>query len=70
MMRPIPAVLAPVALAFAAALAMAAPAEAACYAQYKAKQDNPLRFHVGVAVCGRVRLSCTPLATRRTDIGG
>lgn len=49
MKRPIPAVLAPAALAFAAALAMAAPAEAACYAQYKAKQDNPLRFHVGVA---------------------
>lgn len=28
---------------------LAQPAHAACYAQYKAKQDNPLRFHVGVA---------------------
>ncbi|PCD76427.1 hypothetical protein [Pseudothioclava arenosa] len=32
------------------ALALAAPmAEAACYADYKAKQDNPLRLHYGVA---------------------
>lgn len=29
--------------------AMAAPAQAACYADYKAKQDNPLRLHYGVA---------------------
>jgi hypothetical protein len=32
------------------ALALAAPAAAAeCYADYKAKQDNPLRLHYGVA---------------------
>ena len=37
------------ALAVTAALALASPAQAACYAQYKAKQDDPLRFHVGVA---------------------
>lgn len=32
------------------ACTLAAPAEAAeCYADYKAKQDNPLRLHYGVA---------------------
>jgi len=30
-------------------LALAGPASAACYADYKAKQDNPLRLHYGVA---------------------
>ncbi|MFD2172936.1 hypothetical protein [Rhodobacter lacus] len=30
-------------------LALAAPAQADCYADYKAKQDNPLRLHYGVA---------------------
>jgi hypothetical protein len=29
-------------------VASAAPAQAACYADYKAKQDNPLRLHYGV----------------------
>lgn len=28
---------------------MAGSANAACYAEYKAKQDNPLRLHYGVA---------------------
>lgn len=28
---------------------MAGAAQAACYADYKAKQDNPLRLHYGVA---------------------
>lgn len=37
------------ALFLAAAAALAAPAaEAACYADYKARQDNPLRLHYGV----------------------
>lgn len=27
----------------------ALPAQAACYADYKAKRDNPLRLHYGVA---------------------
>lgn len=37
-------------IAFLAALIFAAPlaAEAACFADYKAKQDNPLRLHYGV----------------------
>lgn len=30
------------------ALLAAAPAQAACYADYKAKKDNPLRLHYGV----------------------
>lgn len=36
-------------LALAALLALALPAGAACFADYKAKQDNPLRLHYGVA---------------------
>ena len=36
-------------LTLAATLALLAlPAQAACYADYKAKQDNPLRLHYGV----------------------
>jgi hypothetical protein len=36
-------------LALAATVAvLALPAQAACYADYKAKQDNPLRLHYGV----------------------
>ena len=30
------------------ALMAAAPASASCYADYKAKRDNPLRLHYGV----------------------
>ncbi len=30
------------------ALLAASPASASCYADYKAKQDNPLRLHYGV----------------------
>ena len=59
-MRPlfhVPALLAfPARLAFPALLAFttllaatALPAAAECYADYKAKQDNPLRLHYGVA---------------------
>lgn len=33
----------------ALALLAAVPAQAECYADYKAKQDNPLRLHYGVA---------------------
>ena len=32
----------------AMSLAFAAPASAACYADYKAKQENPLKLHYGV----------------------
>lgn len=34
--------------AFLALLGFGAAAQAACYADYKAKQDNPLRLHYGV----------------------
>jgi hypothetical protein len=36
------------ALALSLALAAALPAQAACYADYKAKRDNPLRLQYGV----------------------
>lgn len=32
-----------------AVIATGAPAEAACFADYKAKRDDPLRLHYGVA---------------------
>lgn len=53
-------------LALVAALlvgsAAVAPARAAeCYADYKAKQDSPLRLHYGVA---KLSGACTPAAAR------
>jgi hypothetical protein len=36
-------------LALMMAVMMAVPARAECYADYKAKQDDPLRLHYGVA---------------------
>jgi len=36
-------------LAVALMLGLALPAQAECYADYKAKQDAPLRLHYGVA---------------------
>ena len=45
-------------IAFALAVGLAQPAHAAeCYADYKAKQDNPLRLHYGVA---QINGACTP----------
>jgi len=38
-----------VSLAVALMLGLALPAQAECYADYKAKQDAPLRLHYGVA---------------------
>ena len=37
-------------------------AQAACYADYKAKQDNPLRLHYGVA---EIRGECSAAAAAR-----
>ncbi len=34
--------------ALALAITLAAPAQAACYADYKAKRENPLKLHYGV----------------------
>ena len=51
----------------------AAPAGAACYADYKAKKDDPLRLHYGVAEVSDA--SCDPssasseLAPRLADAG-
>ena len=38
-----------IALSLALSLALGSAAQAQCYADYKAKQDNPLRLHYGVA---------------------
>lgn len=49
-------------LTLAACLATALPVAAAdCFADYKAKQDDPLRLHYGVA---QVRGECTATAAR------
>lgn len=49
-------------LILAIVLGLGGPASAAnCYADYKAKQDNPLRLHYGVA---EVRGACTAAAAR------
>ncbi len=45
-------------LALIMALLAAAPASASCYADYKAKQDNPLRLHYGVIKLPES--ACTP----------
>lgn len=46
-------------VAAALAATLTGPAAAACYADYKAKQDNPLRLHYGVA---ELRGPCTKSA--------
>ncbi|OSQ53279.1 hypothetical protein [Marivita geojedonensis] len=45
-----------------AVLCMPAAAQAACYADYKAKQDAPLRLHYGVA---EIAEPCTPDSARQ-----
>lgn len=50
-------------LAFGLALAAASPVGAACYADYKAKQDNPLQLHYGVAELPDN--ACSPQAAAR-----
>lgn len=46
----------------AAALTLPATAQAACYADYKAKQDAPLRLHYGVA---EISGPCTTASARQ-----
>lgn len=46
--------------------AVANPAHAECYADYKAKQDNPLRLHYGVA---QLQGPCSTSAAR-SEIAG
>ncbi|MES2142792.1 MAG: hypothetical protein V4516_00165 [Pseudomonadota bacterium] len=50
-------------LAFGLTLLVAGAAQAACYADYKAKQDNPLRLHYGVAEVSDS--NCSPGAAGR-----
>lgn len=61
-------------LAFAAVSAFALPATAACFADYKAKQDNPLKLHYGVielpdAACGSPD-AARPVAAQRIGADG
>lgn len=52
----------------AAALALAlaaAPAGATCYAEYKAKQDNPLKLHYGVMELGP---ACPPRGDAKAQV--
>lgn len=52
----------PILLSLALVLALSGTAQAACYADYKAKQDKPLRLHYGVAeITGR----CTKQAAAK-----
>ena len=48
-----------IALSLAMSLALVGTAQAQCYADYKAKQDDPLRLHYGVA---QVSGECAPAA--------
>ena len=62
-------------LILTALLALAAgPAHAACYADYKAKQDAPLRLHYGVAElsdadCGSTQAAAAAMAPRLSQNG-
>ncbi len=46
------------------ALATALPAQAACFADYKAKRDNPLRLHYGVMELPQAACAGTDAAAR------
>ena len=55
-----------------ATIALSSPAQAACFADYKAKQDNPLKLHYGVA---EIQGACTKAnaaaeLSRRLQQGG
>lgn len=49
-------------LIFTLAILAASPASASCYADYKAKQDGPLRLHYGVIELPDT--ACTPQAAK------
>lgn len=58
---------------FALCALVSSPVEAACYADYKAKQDDPLRLHYGVAelpdaACNR-KAAAQQLAPRLSRAG-
>ncbi|GAB4276138.1 MAG: hypothetical protein Kow0013_29950 [Pararhodobacter sp.] len=61
-------------VALGATLAMALPASAACYADYRAQQQNPVRFHYGVAqvsdsACGNTGAAARELGARLSRNG-
>ncbi len=61
------------ALAAAMALVVAGPASAACYADYRASMDNPLRLHYGVIQVPDDQCSVTaavPVIAQRIAAGG
>lgn len=56
------------------AVMLALPAQAECYVDFKAKQDNPLRLAYGVAqvsdeACGKTKLAKAELAPRLEAAG-
>ncbi|HPD91299.1 MAG TPA: hypothetical protein PLG62_02470 [Pararhodobacter sp.] len=56
-------------LALGALMAMALPAQAACYADYRAQQQSPVRFHYGIAqisdgACGSTGAAANELRAR------
>lgn len=70
-MKIIAHIIAPLAITLALA---ATPATAACYADYKAKQDGPLRLHYGVAqisdaACGDNQRAAAELTPRLAQAG-
>ncbi|WP_238365656.1 hypothetical protein [Mesobacterium pallidum] len=62
----------PILLSIGFVLALSGAAQAACYADYKAKQDKPLRLHYGVAeITGRCTEDAAERALRpRLDAAG
>ncbi|MBI1170818.1 hypothetical protein GC209_05405 [bacterium] len=61
-------------MAVVLAFALAIPAQAECYVDYKAKQDNPLRLAYGVSqvsdgACGRPNVARGELAPRLASEG-
>lgn len=61
-------------LALGASLALALPAQAACYADYRAQQQNPVRLHYGVAqipdsACGNAGAAASYLSSRLASNG-
>ena len=50
-------------LTLALLLGLSLPAQAACFADYKAKKDNPLRLHYGVS-----QISACNLSTARNEL--
>lgn len=64
----------PFLFAFGASLVMALPASAQCYADYRAQQSSPVRFHYGVvqlpnSACGNAGAAANYLRPRLAQSG-